>query len=215
MGGVCGEVEGVMIIPEPVWDHVAEALEHDPFWGEYWPSIACDPTDNRALHLGIFVEPFLRYILEGRKTIESRFSVHRSAPYQRASIGDIVLLKASGGPIVGVCRVIHVWFYELDPRTWSEIRNQFAGAMCAEGSDFWAKREAAEFATLLQVANVRAIEPVPFPKRDRRGWVVLSSPSKAVAVTNKVAGSKPSSPKQSELWPRIESPGPNSRLEER
>jgi hypothetical protein len=176
MGGVCGGVEGVMTVPEPVWNHLAEALKTDPFWRKYWPAVMKEPSGSRALHLGIFVEPFLSYLLEGRKTIESRFSVHRSAPYQQAGTGDIVLLKASGGPIVGVCRVVHVWFYEMDPQSWGEIRNKFAVAMCAEGSDFWTKREAAQYATLLQVANVHSIKPVAFPKRDRRGWVVLDWP---------------------------------------
>ena len=56
---------------------------------------------NKRLHLGIFSEPYLTYMLEGNKTIESRFSKNKIAPYKKISKEDIVLLKKSSGKIVG------------------------------------------------------------------------------------------------------------------
>ncbi|NEO46376.1 MAG: ASCH domain-containing protein [Moorea sp. SIO4A3] len=124
------------------------------------------------LHLAIFVEPYLQFILDGEKTVDSRFSTRRFAPYNRVEKGDVVLLKKSSGPIVGICQVSYVWFYELDPESWRTIKG-FADAICAQDPDFWKQREAASFATLMRIQNVKPIEPIKFVKRDRRGWVVL------------------------------------------
>jgi dephospho-CoA kinase len=125
------------------------------------------------VHLAVFVEPFLEYVLSGRKTVESRFSAVRFPPYRRVSRGDLVLLKASGGPVVGVCEVGAAWFYRLEPDSWKTIRREFAAALCAENPEFWRMRAQAEFATLMYVARVKRLPPVPWPKRDRRGWVVV------------------------------------------
>ena len=45
------------------------------------------------LHLGIFTEPYLTYMLNGEKTIESRFSKNKIAPYNKIDKSDIVIVK--------------------------------------------------------------------------------------------------------------------------
>lgn len=149
------------------------AVRGDPFWDDYLPRTTAPSGSPVGLHLAVFVEPYLQYLLDGRKTVESRFSVHRIAPYQSAEIGDVILLKRTGGPIVGLCRVISVWFYRLDPSTWASIRGTFTEALCAQDPNFWQQRASASFASLMRVSDVRTIEPIYYPKRDRRGWVIL------------------------------------------
>jgi hypothetical protein len=127
-----------------------------------------------AVHLAVFVEPFLGFVLDGSKTIESRFGVTRVAPYQQVRKGDVVLLKRTGGPVIGVCRAGQVWFYPLEPESWKFIRETIARAMCAQDPEFWKSRESASYATLLQVRDVLRVEPVSWPKRSRQGWVVVS-----------------------------------------
>ena len=85
-----------------------------------------------GLHLAIFVEPFLGAVIEGRKTIESRFAKNRCAPYLRIGEGDIVFLKKSGGTVLGVAKVGIPQFHELDALTLSEIRDRHASEICAE-----------------------------------------------------------------------------------
>lgn len=48
---------------------------------------------NQTLHLGVFTEPCLTYMLEGKKTIESRFSKHKIAPFYQIKKEDIVFIK--------------------------------------------------------------------------------------------------------------------------
>jgi len=155
---------------------LVDAVSGDVFWEGYFSAVA-DGKSAFAVHVAIFVEPFLQYMLEGRKTIESRFSTRRIAPYQRVDPGDVVLLKRASGPIVGLCRVSNVWFYRLDPASWSVIRAEFAAALCAQDPAFWEARRSASFASLMHVDHVVAIKRLAYPKRDRRGWVVIKPPT--------------------------------------
>ena len=43
-------------------------------------------------------------------------------------------------------------------------------------------REAASFATLMQIQHVTPSEPLTCPKRDRRGWVVLAPGERQLAL---------------------------------
>jgi hypothetical protein len=129
-------------------------------------------TLENSIHLAVFVEPYLSFILDGKKTIESRFSVHRHAPFEQVSKGDLLILKQSSGPICGVCRVSHAWYYRLDPTSWSEIE-RYASALCMDDSAFWAKKREASFATLIRIEDVIRIPEIPINKVDPRSWVVL------------------------------------------
>ena len=155
---------------------VPELLNHvesDDVWSGLLKEALIESLPPVSTHLAIFVEPFLQFVLEGKKPVESRFSAKKCAPYDAISENDLVLLKRSGGPIVGVCEVSKVWFYELDPQSWRSIREEFAVAMCAQDPGFWNSRENAAYATLLHLGRVKAVPPIGCTKRDRRGWVVL------------------------------------------
>lgn len=133
-----------------------------------------EADENRAqLHLAIFVEPYLTFILEGKKTVESRFSSIRCAPYDRVGIGDVILLKKAGGPVAGICRVGSAWFYQVDKSSLIEIRRNFAAEICPADSNFWSAREGKSFATLISLADVKRLPEFAVSKRDRRGWVTI------------------------------------------
>lgn len=125
-----------------------------------------------GLHLGVFCEPYLTYILEGRKTVESRFGATRQPPFQRVDCGDILLLKRSSGPIVAVAHISDVWYYELERREFQAILERFGPAMCLE-EDFIRSKSSSAFATLIRLDRVHGVEDLKVRKSDRRGWVVL------------------------------------------
>src|SRR5580692_1379944 len=89
-------------------------LSDDEAWSKRIDDISARPS-GFGLHLAVFIEPYLQYVLEGKKTVESRFGIQRRPPFGHVREGDILLLKRSGGPITGVCLVGQVWFYQLDP----------------------------------------------------------------------------------------------------
>jgi hypothetical protein len=153
-------------------NELRQAVKGDSFWESY-----IDNLKNQDclynLHLAILVEPYLTFILEGKKTIESRFASVKCAPYGSVKKGDIVLLKKSGGPIVGLCLVGQAWFYKLDELSLRMIQSEFSKALCALTPDFWEERKNKSYASLMRINNVKTINPIIFNKRDRRGWVIL------------------------------------------
>jgi hypothetical protein len=162
-------------------DDLTDAVRGITFWKNYLQGLRDQETTPFAIHLAIFVEPFLQYVLDGKKTIESRFSSVRCAPFERVGRGDVVLLKKAGGPVVGLCQIRNAWFYRLERDSWDEIK-VFAREICAEDPSFWQAREGASFASLMRIQHVHKIDPIKLRKRDRRGWVVLRSASQQLSL---------------------------------
>ncbi|MGH3940061.1 MAG: hypothetical protein ACRDTG_15795 [Pseudonocardiaceae bacterium] len=141
-----------------------------------WAVLAPLLDDPRVgFHLAIMVEPFLSYLLNGQKTIESRFSKNAIAPYGKVTMGDLVLLKA--GPVVGAFTVSSVDFVTLHGDSLARLRRDYAAAICAKEDEFWNVRANKRYATLTGVSDVYKLPPVTVSKRDMRGWVVLRAAS--------------------------------------
>lgn len=155
-----------------LFDQISPSLRGDSFWENNIRKIK-EGNDCPGIHLAVFVDPYLTFILQGKKTVESRFSIKRIPPYNQIFRDDIILLKFSGGPIIGICSAGDVWNYQLDPESWSTIKKEFTESLCAQDPAFWAQRKRAAFATLIKIKNSRKIEPVFISKHDRRGWVVV------------------------------------------
>ncbi len=151
---------------------VRARLRNRPGWDAALDRVI-DPASPERAHLAVMHEPYLSYILAGRKSVESRFSRHRVAPFGQVGLGDLLLLKSQSGPVTGVARVAHVDSYRLDPVIWASIRNRFSAALCVTDERFWVERREARYATLMRLAAALAVEPLVLEKRDRRPWVVL------------------------------------------
>jgi len=131
---------------------------------------------QRKQHLAIFTPPFLDLILEGKKTVEGRFSKVRCAPYGAVQAGDTILMKEVGGLVKGSFVVAKVESFEnLTPEKLKKLETCYSEPLCADADpEYWQRRRASKYATLMHVANpTRYEQPFPFPKKDRRGWVVL------------------------------------------
>jgi hypothetical protein len=148
------------------------AARQDLVWSDLVDAQMRGADDQIGIHLAIVLEPYLAFILDGTKTVESRFSRNGCAPFGRVSVGDVVLLKRSSGPVVGLCTVSDVWDYRLAPGSLVEIKERFGPAICPQGR-FWEERRDAAFATLMRVDGSRPLPNLTVPKKDRRGWVVL------------------------------------------
>lgn len=138
-------------------------------------------TRQSKQHLAIFIPPFLDLILEGRKTIEGRFSKVRCAPFGVVQEGDVVLMKDSGGLVRGEFTVAKVEsFSNLSHATLKDLEHRCSTALCTEADPlYWKRRSLCKYATLMYVANpLHYIKPFPYPKKDRRGWVVLGEEGK-------------------------------------
>jgi hypothetical protein len=124
-----------------------------------------------GVHLAIFVEPYLTAVLQGKKTIESRFAVTRRPPYECVEPNDYILLKRSGGPVIGIALAKSISFYRLSPTVLADIRRKFARQLFALDEDFWHDRADKLYATLIELEDAVAVDPFSIEKRDRQGWV--------------------------------------------
>lgn len=143
------------------------------FWGGYLGA-KFTAENEIGLHLAVFTEPFLSLVLSGQKTLESRLSRCRIAPFDAISPGDVILIKAAGGPIRGVALAQRIWFFDLSSAPIRTLRERFGRGICADEA-FWDSKHDAAFATIIEIAEPASIPPLGCDKRDRRGWVTLRS----------------------------------------
>jgi hypothetical protein len=164
------------ITAEPVAQlvtQIAGCLGADPDWAPVLGSLAAGEV---SLHLAVLTEPFLGWLLDGAKTIESRFSKVRCAPYGTLAEGDVIAVKRAGGAIAGAFQAGPVSSYRLTPAVLAGLRDRFAAQIRALDDEFWVQRAGCAYATLAEVRNVRPLPALTFPKKDRRGWVQLTRP---------------------------------------
>src|SRR3989344_3632689 len=88
-------------------------------------------------HLAIFKKDAGERILDGSKTIETRFSKMRVVPFLTISAGDLVYIKPTGKEIIGQFRVKKVIFYDgLDTDEIKEIKLKYGGNIAAD-EEYW------------------------------------------------------------------------------
>ena len=133
------------------------------------------------IHLAVFTPEYIDYILDGSKTIESRFSKVKCAPYEKVEDGDCILMKESSGPVRGWFYVKDVEFHELDPITCINLSLQYHGRIFPHTDDdeFYMDRWfSCSYATIIHVRDVLEFpDPQLVNKKDRRAWVVLDMDS--------------------------------------
>ena len=126
-------------------------------------------------HLAIMTHGYIEKILSGMKTIESRFSANRIAPYGKISKGDIVYLQETGKKVTAsfnVCDVLY--FSNLSPETISDIKQQYGKEICAD-DEFWEKKQNSRYATLIFISDPQLIEPFEVYKKDRSAFKSCNS----------------------------------------
>lgn len=140
------------------------------------------------VHLAFLNDPFLGWILDGTKTVESRFSKVYGLPHGRIGARDVVLLKKSGGPIVGAFKVLRAEDYDRRAMggTWDILRSQNLDAQIVADEVFWEARKDKKFATLIWIDQLRDLSPIDVDKSagDRRPWIILRDVQPALPMTN-------------------------------
>lgn len=131
-------------------------------------------------HLAIFTQPWLDLILDGKKTIDSRFTKVRCAPYGKIDAGDLVYLKESSGPVKGQFIVAKVETYQdLTSETLHAINARYRHKIFVDSQfrGFWEKWLVSKYATLIHVENVIAYQkPFRYPRKGRTAWILLDEP---------------------------------------
>ena len=133
---------------------------------------------SKTIHLGIFAPPFDAYILNGQKTIESRFTKNKVLPYQKVKEDDIVFMKKSSGPIIAYFTVKKVLFFDLSKaQTLDDVVNEtlkekYNQELCVN-EEFWLQKANSRYATLIWVKDLVLVKPFKISKKGMQTWLVL------------------------------------------
>lgn len=132
---------------------------------------AIKALDIRRIHIAVMIEPYLSLILNGKKTVESRFSRNKISPYSRINKGDLVILKKSGGGYVAVFEAGNVKF--LEPQNESDIqkiKEDYNDMLCIS-DDFWHTKKDSRYATLIYIANICRFDEFQLSVPNRKSWI--------------------------------------------
>ena len=126
-------------------------------------------------HLAIFKGSAAEDILTGKKTIDSRFSKSKIAPYGQVSKGDLVYIKPSGKEIIGQFRVKKVIFYDgLIQQDLEQIKTTYNQAIATDNS-YWQSKQQSKYGSIIFIGESSRFitSPIKYSKKDLRGWAVL------------------------------------------
>lgn len=128
-------------------------------------------------HLAILKEPYLTYILEGKKTIESRFTQVKCAPWKQVQSGDTIYLKKSGGLIVGKAIAKLVKHCILTAQNYDEIICKYRDQLCIT-DEFITQKRSTKYLTLIWLSSVEYLsKPLVFKQNGQQAWIVNYLPS--------------------------------------
>ncbi|MEM0913319.1 MAG: ASCH domain-containing protein [Planctomycetota bacterium] len=127
-----------------------------------------------AIHVAILKPEYLRAILDGAKTIESRMTRTRQPPHDVVEAGERVFLKASGGPFGAMARVAKVEAWDNADESvvrdiWRRHHAQIGGS-----PDYWKSKLDSRHVTLAWLRDVEPIDVGPtYRMASMRAWYVL------------------------------------------
>ena len=124
-------------------------------------------------HIAILRQPFFNMVLSGEKTIESRWSMHKAAPYGKVNIGDEILLKETGKNVTATAIVKDVKYYELTPEMVEEIRIKYGKQIGTDKFEDWKDTLQKKYCTLIWLEDVKHISPIKVQKSNGAGWIVI------------------------------------------
>ncbi len=127
---------------------------------------------SKTIHLGIFSEPYLAYMLEGKKTIESRFSKNKIIPYNQITKDDVVIVKQSSGNVLGYFTIKDVLFFDLNTISIGKIKSKYNKQLCVD-ENFWISKKNSNYATLIIIDKLFKLKPFHVSKKGLQTWIKL------------------------------------------
>ena len=118
-------------------------------------------------------EPYVTFILDGRKTIESRFHKTKKLPFKKVVAGDILFLKRWGGSLRGLVLIGHTEYHGPMRDGEAEAILRKHRAALAIGESFISEKKNSKYASLLSILDRAATDHIPCTNADGLAWVVL------------------------------------------
>jgi len=132
---------------------------------------------------------FLEKIVSGDKTIESRWYLQRTAPWDEITAGDAVYFKNAGQPVTLRAKVADVKQYDrLNPAKIRQLLDKYnsqLGLTKSESDSFFSEIKNKRFVILIFLTDIRKINPFDIDKSGfgtMSGWLVIDDIAKIKKV---------------------------------
>jgi len=132
---------------------------------------------------------FLEKIVSGDKTIESRWYLQRTAPWDEITAGDAVYFKNAGQPVTLRAKVADVKQYDrLNPAKIRQLLDKYnsqLGLTKSESDSFFSEIKNKRFGILIFLTDIRKINPFDIDKSGfgtMSGWLVIDDIAKIKKV---------------------------------
>lgn len=126
-----------------------------------------------SIHVAILKRPYIRLILEGKKTVESRLTRTAQPPYRAIESGERIFIKASGGPFMATAIAGSVEQHQgLEPADILRLRGRHSRAVCGDDS-YWEFKRNSRFAVFIRLTKVEPIGVGPRYVKSMRAWHVV------------------------------------------
>ena len=114
-----------------------------------------------AAHVAILKKPYIRLILEGRKTVESRLTKTNRPPFGMIQPNDRIYLKCSAGPYMAVAVAGAIDSHDqLTPRKIQAVRRKYDKTVCGH-DEYWASKRDSRYATFIELLKVKPTDTGP------------------------------------------------------
>ena len=140
-----------------------------------------------CIHLALCREPYIQYMISGKKTIESRITKNKCMPYGKVEKGDLVILKQTSGPVLAVFSVAEVNSFDTRYSSLPEIRDTYQKQLCIH-DDWWENKKDARYAALIGIREIAALQPIRLAlEKNRQSWIILRERGKKPGVPLNIA----------------------------
>ncbi len=139
---------------------------------------------SRHTHIAIMRSSWMltSKILANTKKIESRWYLHKYAPWGRIAAGDIIYFKDSGAPVKLKANVNKVLTFEnLTPEKVQELLNTYGKEDGIEEKDipvFYERFKNKKYCLLIYLTDVREVEPFGIDKKGfgaMAAWITVDN----------------------------------------
>ncbi len=143
-----------------------------------------------AAHVAILKTRYIRLILSGRKTVESRLTRTARPPFQAIEPGERIFFKASSGPYMATAVADKIYFQDqLTPAEVDRLKTHFNSCVCGE-DEYWQLKRDSRYATFILLRDVQAtrVGPRMEPSRGLAWFVIDEADAPAVFDVPVTAG---------------------------
>jgi len=126
------------------------------------------------IHVAILLPRYIRLILDGRKTVESRLTRSAKVPFRRIEPGEHIYFKASGGPYMATALADKVRFIDnLTPDKVAQLKTRYNDRVRGDDA-YWHSKRDSRYATFILLKKVQPITRGPdMPPSPGPAWFVL------------------------------------------